>query len=393
VTQSIPARSIALRFIVALGLVSLFADVTYEGARSITGPLLKNLGATAAQVGLIAGLGELAGFTLRLGSGFLADRTRAYWTLTILGYGVNLVAVPLLAFAGSWQAAAILIVAERTGKSVRAPARDVLLSGAARGVGQGAAFGIHAALDQTGAVIGPLFVAWAVARSGSYGPAFLYLAIPAAAALAMLMGARMLAPPQHLPESDLHGRRSAQLPRVFWRYILAAGLLAAGFADFPLIAFHFENTSLARPAIIPVLYSAAMVMNGASAPLFGKLFDRHGLSALSGGIAVSLLALPLAFFGNFAAALAGILCWGAGMGAMDAILRAGISQVVSMDKRGRAFGIFNAVYGVAWFAGSAAMGLLYDRSLAMLVALGVAAQAASALLFLGLRRELSANRL
>jgi MFS family permease len=395
VTPAKPAppidRRAALHFIVCLGVVSLFADVTYEGARGIAGPFFKSLGASAAQLGVISGLGEFCGFTLRLASGYLADRTRAYWTITILGYAVNLFAVPLLAFAGNWPAAAVLVIAERTGKSLRAPARDVLLSEAAHSVGQGWAFGLHAALDQTGAVIGPLFVAWAVARAHSYGPAFLYLAIPAGAALAMLLIARSVSPVA-LPSRAERGPGGTTLPRIFWLYIAAAGMLAIGFCDFPLIAYHFEKTALAAPATIPLLYAGAMVLNGATAPLFGKLFDRFGIAALAGGILVSLFALPLSFFGELRMAMIGVACWGAGMGAMDATLRAGISQVVAMDKRGRAFGIFNAAYGVAWLAGSSAMGFLYDSSILGLVALGVVAQLASATLFFALRGNLQAAR-
>jgi MFS family permease len=377
-----------MRFIIFLGMVSLFADVTYEGARSITGPLFQSLGATAAEVGFVTGLGEFFGFTLRLLSGTLADKTRAYWTLTFFGYGINLIAVPLLAFAGNWPMAALLIIAERTGKSVRAPSRDVLLSEAAHSVGQGWAFGLHAAMDQTGAVIGPLFVAWAVARTHLFGPAFLYLAIPALAALAMLTGARAVAP-KFEPEPP--GQTKTQrLPSLFWLYVAAAALLAVGFCDFPLIAYHFEQTRLSSPAAIPLLYAVAMAINGVSAPVFGKLYDRLGLAALAGGILISLFALPLTFLGGFDAAVIGVACWGAGMGAMDAILRAGIAQVVSMNKRGRAFGVFNAVYGVAWLAGSSAMGLLYGFNILSLVALGVTAQLASAVLFFSLRGRVQA---
>lgn len=375
-----------MRFVVFLGLVSLFADITYEGARGISGPLFKDLGASAAEVGFVVGLGELFGFTLRLASGALADRTRAYWPITLCGYAVNLVAVPMLAFAGRWETAALLLIAERTGKSLRAPSRDVLLSEAAHEVGQGWAFGLHAAMDQTGAVIGPLFVAWAVAHAGGYGPAFLYLAVPAAAALAMLTAARAVSPVNVTAAPPAPG--PLKLPPVFWIYVAAAGLLAAGFADFPLIAFHFESTKLVGAASIPLLYAVAMAVNGITAPLFGKLFDRFGLPVLSAGILISLLAPPLVFLGRRHAAFAGVACWGAGMGAMDAMLRAGIARVVSMNKRGRAFGAFNAVYGVMWFAGSWAMGLLYEHSIAALVALAVVAQLSAAVGFFSLRREI-----
>lgn len=379
-------RAAALRFVVMLGIVSLFADVTYEGARSIHGPFFRGLGASAAVVGLVAGLGEFFGFSLRLASGILADRTRAYWTITIFGYVMNLLAVPALAFAGNWETAALLVIAERTGKSLRGPARDVLLSEAANEVGQGWGFGLHAALDQVGAVVGPLFVAWSVAREGGYKPAMLWLAVPAILALLALLLARANDPTTKPEQSSTLEQKS--FPRVFWIYIVAASLLAFGFCDFPLIAFHLEKTGLAQAASIPLLYALAMAMNGVMALVFGRLYDHLGLLALSLGLGISALALPLEFLGGSGASIAGIVCWGTGMGSMDAILRAGISKVVSMNKRGRAFGVFNAIYGAAWLGGSASMGLLYDRSILALVVLGIAAQAAAATLFFSLRHKL-----
>jgi MFS family permease len=389
--ETTPSRADAIQFIVCLGLVSLFADITYEGARSTTGPLLRALGSSAAQVGLIVGLGEFLGFSLRLASGILADRTRAYWTITLLGYGVNLVAVPMLAYARNWPAAAALIVAERVGKSLRGPARDVLLSEAAVRVGRGWGFGLHAAMDQIGAVIGPLFMVWALARTRTYGPAFLFLAIPAASALAALLMARSY---DITGQSKAHTqvRVNEPIPRVFWIYMGAAGLLALGYVDFPLIAYHFGKTGLYSRTGIPLMYAIAMAMNGVTALLFGRLYDRYGLSVLSIGILVSLGGLPLSFLGGREAAIAGIACWGTGMGAMDATLRSGISQIVHADKRGRAFGLYNAAFGVAWFVGSTAMGILYDRWIEGLVLIGVIAQAASALIFFALRRQLDQTR-
>jgi MFS family permease len=389
--KTTPSRADAIQFIVCLGLVSLFADITYEGARSTTGPFLRALGSSAAQVGLIVGLGEFLGFSLRLASGILADRTRAYWTITLLGYGVNLVAVPMLAYARNWPAAAALIVAERVGKSLRGPARDVLLSEAAVRVGRGWGFGLHSAMDQIGAVIGPLFMVWALARTRTYGPAFLFLAIPAASALAALLMARSY---------DITGQSKARsqarvnepIPRVFWIYMGAAGLLALGYVDFPLIAYHFGKTGLFSRTGIPLMYAIAMAMNGVTALIFGRLYDRYGLAVLSIGILVSLGGLPLSFLGGREAAIAGIACWGTGMGAMDATLRSGISQIVHADKRGRAFGLYNAAFGVAWFVGSTAMGLLYDRWVMGLVLIGVISQAASALIFFALRRQLDQSR-
>src|SRR5689334_15713496 len=205
-------RKAAYRFIVALGVVSLFADMTYEGAHSVIGPLLKDLGASATIVGVVAGLGEMIAASLRYFSGKLADKTRAYWTITTIGYFLNLVVVPGLAFAGSWQAAALLVVAERTGKSLRGPARDVLLSEATEVVGHGSGFGIHAAMDQTGAVLGPLLVAGSVARTHHFGPAFLWLALPAAGAFVSLLFAHAVSPHKGAPPTPpTQDRKSTRL--------------------------------------------------------------------------------------------------------------------------------------------------------------------------------------
>jgi len=382
-----PERKAAFRFIVCLGFVSLFADMTYEGAHSVIGPLLKDLGASATQVGIIAGLGEMIAASLRYFSGRLADRTRAYWTITTLGYFLNLVVVPGLAFAGNWQAAALLIVAERTGKSLRGPARDVLLSEATEVVGHGKGFGLHAAMDQTGAVLGPLLVAASVARTHHFGPAFLWLAVPAIGAFIALLFARATRPNKGTPPP---APKAKQLPKVFWIYVVAAGILALGFVDFPLLAYHFQQGSLVKPEVIPLLYAGAMGVNGLTALVFGRLFDRFGIQIIVLGILVSLLALPFGFLGGASGVYISVVCWATGLGAQDATLRSGISQVVSMNKRGSAFGAFNAAYGVLWFLGSVTMGVLYDYSLFALVVFGVAAQLIAAMLFVSLRRPLAA---
>jgi MFS family permease len=379
-------RASAFRFIVALGFVSLFADMTYEGAHSVIGPLLKDLGATGTQVGIIMGLGEMIAASLRYFSGRLADRTRAYWTITTLGYFLNLVVVPGLAFAGSWQVVALLVVAERTGKSLRGPARDVLLSEATEVVGHGKGFGLHAAMDQTGAVLGPLLVAASVARTHHFGPAFLWLGVPAVAAFIALLFARAARPNRATPPP---APREIKFPGVFWIYVTAAGFLALGFVDFGLLAYHFQASSLVKPEVIPLLFAGAMGVNGLTALVFGRLFDRFGIQIIVLGILVSLLALPFGFLGGASGVYISVACWATGMGAQDATLRSGISQVVSMNKRGSAFGAFNLAYGVLWFLGSLTMGVLYDYSLFALVVFGIAAQLIAATLFVWLRRPLA----
>lgn len=370
----------AVRFIVLLGLVSLFGDMTYEGARSISGPFLATLGASGAAVGLIAGLGELFGYVLRLASGYLADRTGRYWAVTIVGYVLNLLAVPALALADRWEVAGALILAERTGKAVRTPARDAMLSHAAKRTGIGWGFGLHEALDQVGAVAGPLFVFGVLGAVGDYRPAFGTLLVPAAAALVLLVAARMLYPRPRELEVERPELETAALPRIFWVYLLAVGLVAAGYADFALIGYHLERAATASPTAVPVLYALAMATDAVTALVAGYLFDRAGFWVLVG---TTLLASPFAplAFGPGAGPAVGVVLWGVGLGAQESVMRAAVAGMVSAHQRATAYGILNAGYGLMWFAGSAIMGALYDVSLTWVVGFSVALELAGALGF------------
>ncbi len=377
----------ALRFVVLLGLVSLLADVTYEGARSINGPYLAVLNAGGVTVGVVSGLGELIGYVLRLASGYVSDRTRSYWPITFFGYTLNLIAVPLLALAGNWPWAATLMILERVGKGIRVPPRDAMLSYATHQMGRGWGFGLHEALDQIGAILGPLILAVVLRARGNYQAGYVLLLIPALLALVSLGAARLLYPrPQEL-EISRPGLKFEGFSRRFWLYVLAAGLVAAGFADFPLIAYHFQKTSLAAPAMIPILYAAAMGVDAFSALGFGRLFDRLGLLTLSGAALLSAFFAPLVFLGNLPLAAVGMVLWGIGLGAQESILRAAVAEMAPLERRGFAYGVFNTAYGVFWFAGSVLIGALYDRSLAGVVAFSMAAQCLSIPIFFSLRKR------
>jgi len=375
-TNELSSKS-GLKFIVLLGVVSLLADVTYEGARSITGPFLAFLGASGTVVGFTAGFGELVGYGLRLVSGRLADRTGRYWLITVWGYAVNLLAVPLLALAGHWGVAACLMIAERTGKAIRSPARDAMLSHATQSVGRGWGFGLHEAMDQIGAVTGPLIVALVLYLKGGFRMSFAILLVPALLALAVLLAARALYPNPRDLEVEVPGLATVGYPTYFWIYLAAAGLIAAGFADFPLIAYHFEKTSLASAGWIPVFYAAAMGVDALAALVCGRFFDKKGMAVLAVATILSAFFAPLVFWGRFWVALLGVCLWGIGMGAGESIMRAAVGGMVSADKRGSAYGIFNAGFGLSWFAGSLLMGRLYDRSIPALVAFSVFAQLAA----------------
>lgn len=377
----------ALKFIILLGVVSLFADMTYEGARSITGPYLAILGASGAAVGFIVGIGELIGYGMRVFSGYLSDKTGRYWLITLVGYSINLFAVPMLALAGNWQVAALLIILERFGKAIRVPARDAMLSYATKQTGRGWGFGLHEALDQIGAVGGPLMISAILFFHESYQVAFATLLIPAVAALFCLGITRFIYPTPQDMEVSLTSLETKGFPLIYWIYILAIGLVAAGYVDFALIAFHFQKASSVDASWIPFFYAIAMAVDGLAALVIGRLFDRKGISILAVVTGVSALFCPLVFWGNFYVALIGIVLWGIGMGSQESIMRAVVAELVSAKKRGSAYGMMNLIFGLFWAAGSALMGFFYDRSLPYLVIFSLATQLASVPLFLSLKKR------
>jgi len=380
-------KAAAWKFIILVGVVSLFSDMTYEGARSISGPFLGTLKASALVVGVVAGLGEFLGYALRLGSGYLADRLGRYWLIVFAGYSLNLLAVPFLALAGSWEIAAVLLVAERMGKAIRTPARDAMLSHAAGAVGRGWGFGFHEAMDQIGAITGPLIVAAVLYYRGGYREGFAVLLLPAVVALGVIIVATRLYPhPQHL-EVNVPELNTTGFNRPYWLFVVAVGLLGAGYADFPLIAYHFGKTALASPAWIPLFYAIAMAVDGVAALILGRLFDRLGLSVIVVTAALSALFAPLVFLGGFKLALLGMVLWGIGMGSLESIIKAALAEMVPRDRRATGFGLFNAGFGVFWLLGSALMGFLYDVSLGALVAFSVTAQLLAIPFFLAVSKK------
>lgn len=370
-------RSNALRFVILLGIVSLCADATYEGGRSIAGAYLNVLGASGAIVGLVAGAGELLGYALRLIMGYLSDRTQKYWMITTIGYVINTAAIPLLALTNRWEVAAALLIAERAGRAVRSPPRDVLLSHAATQVGGGFAFGLHEALDQIGAVAGPLAVAGMLAWRQNYQLSFAILIIPALLGLSVLLNIQRRYPNPQEFEAKAVELTGEGLSRQFWIYLAGMMLVAFGFADFPLIAFHWQNTGLTSAATIPLLYAVAMATDAIAALILGRWFDRYGIVTLALAILTAALFAPLTFLGNLQLALLGMALWGIGMGAQESIMKAAVAAMVPAHKRGSAFGIFYLCYGVAWFAGSVLLGVLYDRLIAAVVTVSLIAQLAA----------------
>ncbi|MEJ5300386.1 MAG: MFS transporter [Thermodesulforhabdaceae bacterium] len=368
-------------FVVLLGAVSLFSDATYEGARSITGPFLEDLGASAFIVGVVAGFGEFAGYVLRLVFGYIADKTKRYWSLTLVGYAINLLSVPLLALVYNWRLAAVLVVAERLGKAIRTPSRDAMLSYASCEVGRGWTFGLHEAFDQIGAVAGPLFIVLILNTGGSYRTSFAFLLIPALIALAILVVARFIYPTPEEFEPTSVSLKPEGFSKSYKIYLLAMMLVAAGYVDFPLIAYSLEKTSAVHDKCIPLLYAIAMGVDAVSALILGKIFDHRGFRILFAPIFLSML-FPLFVFSQvFWKVLVGMVLWGIGMGAQESVMRAAIAKMVSPKKRGTAYGIFNTFFGISWLIGSVLIGWLYEVSLPVLIGFSILIQA-SALPFL-----------
>lgn len=380
----------AFRFVLLIGVLSFFADFTYEGSRSILGPYLAILGASATAVGFVTGFSELLGYGLRLVSGRAADLTGRFWPITIFGYVLQMAAVPALALTDSWPQAAVLLILERVGKAIRNPPRDAMLSHAAKQVGGGRygwVFGVHEAMDQFGAMFGPLLVSMVLAWRGSYHEAFGLLLVPALINLAFVGLARWLYPRPQDIETAPHHLGSDGLPRIYWVYLAGAALVAAGFADYPLIAYHFEKTGLLSTEWIAILYAVAMAVSGCGSLLFGRLFDRFGFTLLAGLTVASALFAPLVFLGGFWGALLGAAIWGIGMGVHESIIPAAVSPMVPMQRRASAFGLFTAGYGLFWFLGSAAIGALYDHSIPATIAFCVGSELAAVPLFIWVGRQ------
>ncbi len=360
-----------MRFVIGIGLVSLFADFTYEGGRSIVGPYLAVMGASPFLVGAIAGGGEFLGYALRLASGNFVDRRGHAWILIYLGYAVNLLALPALALVSTIAPAAGLVFAERLGKGIRTPPRDALLADASQDIGRGKAFGLHELLDQSGATLGPLAVAGAVAWSG-YRLGFGILLIPAVVALAFLVIARRLQPSRAATTAT--GETTTAFPPTYWRYLIFVALGVVGFAHFVLIAYRLEVTHLVTTATIPLLFALAMGVDAIVAYLVGLAYDRIGLRVLYALPLLTLPTTPLLFLAtNTWLIVLGMILWGAAMGLQESVMRAAVADLVPAARRGTAYGLFDAAYGTAWLVGSLMMGWLYGVAPIALVAFALVA--------------------
>ena len=385
------ALSKAMVFIVLFGVVSLFSDMTHEGAASIRGAYLSMLGASAGTIGFISGLGEMIGYSMRFVFGRITDRTKQYWPMTIAGYVLDIAAVPALALVGEhgWIAACILLVIQRMGKASKKPAKDTILSFAASQEGVGKSFGMQEVMDQIGAFLGPvlLYVVMLFRQAESdfrmYAICFAVLAIPGAITLVLLLITRMKFPNPERFEPEPKEYVPFRMKKPFLLYIAGISLFAFGFIDYSLVVMHISKTFDFSAKTLPLLYAGAMLVDAVAALGFGLLYDRKGAKAL---ILSTLLSAPFAVcifaFHAVPLLLCGLVMWGVGMGAQESILKAAVANIVPKQSRATGYGVFECAFGVFWFLGSWLLGVLYDVSIPAMIALSVAAQLAAIPLYL-----------
>lgn len=381
----------SLIFIILFGIVSLFSDMTHEGASSLRGVYLSLLGASAGTIGFISGLGELVGYSLRYFFGKLTDKTHKYWQMTIFGYVLDILAVPALALVGSdgWIYACGLLVIQRMGKAIKKPAKDTIMSFAASQEGAGKSFAIQEMLDQIGAFLGPffLYVVMLFKTDGTtfeiYSRCFAYLAIPGVITLILLIYTKKRFPnPEHF-EPEPKEYIPFKMKDSFIFYIIGISLFSFGFIDYSLIIMHVSKNlnvltngvGLINMETIPLIYAAAMLVDAISALIFGIMYDRNGVKAL---VVSTIISAPFSLFifgfNNIYVVLLGIILWGVGMGAQESILKAAVTSVVPKSSRATGYGIFEMSFGVFWFLGSWLLGVLYDINITSLIIVSMMTQ-------------------
>jgi MFS family permease len=386
-----PNRLSPYRFVLAFGVVSMLGDFVYEGGRSIAGPYLATLGAGATLVGIVSGAGEAVALVLRLWTGPVSDRSGRHWALAIWGYAITMVSVPLLAVAQAVAPASALVITERFGKAVRSPARDTMLAQASVDIGRGRAFAIHEAMDQSGALVGPLLVALMVAVSG-YRLGFAVLAIPGLLAMAAVLRLRAAAPEPAAYEHGAHAARKTmsvggRFPARFWLYSAFTALTMTGFATFAVLGYHLQVRHVVSAPWIPVAYAAAMGAAALGALGAGIAYDRIGLRGM---VVLPPLAAAVPFLSFSTTPLLvwiGAVVWGAAMGVHESTMRAAVADLVPASRRGAGYGTFTAVYGLAWLAGAAVIAALYSSSIGAAETFVVVVQAIALAAFVPLWRE------
>lgn len=382
--QKYSTHNAAFRFVLILGLVNLFADMTYEGGGSINGQFLSQLGASAAAVSIIAGAGEFLGYGVRSLSGIIADKLHRVWSITFVGYAINLLAVPAMALAPNWQVAALFIFLERIGRGIRKPTVESMLSYTTKEFGRGWVYSLNNALDETGATIGPLLMALFILNKGTYRTGFALLLVSSGLALIFLIAARIKFPAPEKLEKINHSPTTGtkKFAVSYWIYMVACSFFAAGLFSYELISYHFVKIHLFDQRWIPAFLTLATALGVFTSLLMGKAYDRYGMPVVIIAVTLSSLFAPLALLGEIELILISMALLGLGYATQDTLFNAIIAGLLPEGRRNFAFGLFYAGYGVGWLLGSIVMGLLYEYSSFAVAIYSIAIQLLSVPLFI-----------
>lgn len=382
----------ALHFVVLLGIVNFFGDVTYEGGASINGPFLGMLGGSAAAISIVAGIGEFLGYSLRSVAGYFADKTGRHWLIIFVGYTINLLAVPAMALAPTFSVAASFIIAERIGRALRKPSIEAMLSYTTDKLGKGWAFALNTALDETGATLGPLLIACLLFANIDFRGSYAVLLISAITSLVILIFIRIIFPAPKNLTTISNDKRPQKFTTPFWLNMAAGTMFAMGLMSYELVAFHIANKASIATFWVPILLAFATFCGVIANLILGKCYDFFGWPVLLIAVILSAAFSPLAFLGPWGLIIAAMPFLGIGYATQDTLLKAVIVDLLPSGKRSFSFGIFYTGYGFGWLIGSIVSGLLYQHSLVVLSIFTASVQLISLPLFLFAAKKSAPSR-
>jgi len=377
--------------IMLMGVVSMLGDIVYESGRGIAPDYLYFLGASALFVGLTSGIGELVGYGIRLVSGPLADRSRAYWLFIFLGYGLIL-AIPMMGLTNSIWLVAALVIAERLGKALRSPSRDAVVSVVSKGMGSGKAFGLHEFIDQIGAVAGPAFLGLMMMWTANNFSLSLQSLFP----FYLLMMAVLYLTYRRIRGTVEEIRRQStttneKLSKGFWMYSGAVLMNTVGLMPIALILFNGAKMleSGGQLWLVPFLYVVVQLVDAPMALVSGWIYDKVGIKFLAIPFALSVLPLAFQSLVGLPGVILACISYGLVLGMQESTYRAAVTDIVPLGRKGSAYGFFNVMLGAGTFVSGITFGYMLDASVSPLLMLGfvVVAQIIAIALLLGARLE------
>jgi MFS family permease len=354
--------------VLVLGLVSLFTDISSEMIYPILPLFLTGIGATGAVIGLIEGAAETTASLLKVVSGRLSDRFGKRKPFLTSGYGLSTLAKPLLYFATSYWHVFGVRVTERVGKGLRSAPRDALIADSTPGEHIGKAFGLHKAMDSTGAVIGPLLVlpvllAAATVTTDSYRSIFLLATIPAAMAVLVLF-MFVKEPPRQTPRATGHLLKDAhRLGRRFWALTLVVLIFFSGEISYSFFVLQSQaqGMSTITTILLYALFNVVFVLVSLPSGVLSDRIGRRPVLLVSFAL-FALTSLIMASANGLILLALGFVLFGVYKGASEGAFKAFVIDLVPKDLRGTALGVYHTAVGLVMLPGGLVAGLLWDSA-------------------------------